>query len=47
LHAGIGAEIGLSDRIYLRPEVRGRWLTEDLNGENHLVDFSLGFGWRF
>ena len=47
LHAGIGAEIGLSERAYLRPEVRGRWLTQDLNGDNHLVDYSLGFGWRF
>jgi|GEM_PF-2202596 len=47
LHAGIGAEIGLGDRAYLRPEVRGHWLSEDLNGDNHLVDYSLGFGWRF
>src|SRR5258708_558959 len=36
LHAGIGAEIGLTERVYLRPEVRGRWRSQDLNGANHL-----------
>lgn len=47
LHAGIGAEIGLGQRVYLRPEVRGRWLAKELRGDNGLVDYSLGLGWRF
>jgi hypothetical protein len=47
LHAGIGAEIALSQRAYLRPEVRGRWLAKELNGDSGLVDYSLGLGWRF
>ena len=47
LHAGIGAEIGLGERVYLRPEVRGRWLAKELNGDSGLVDYSLGLGWRF
>jgi hypothetical protein len=47
LHAGIGAEIGLGQRAYLRPEVRGRWLAKEINGDSGLVDYSLGFGWRF
>jgi hypothetical protein len=47
LHAGIGAEIGLTERVYLRPEVRGRWLAKELRGDNGLVDYSLGLGWRF
>jgi hypothetical protein len=47
LHAGIGAEISLGQRTYLRPEVRGRWLAKEINGDSGLVDYSLGFGWRF
>jgi hypothetical protein len=47
LHAGLGAEIGLTPRIYLRPEVRGRWLDQGLKGDNSRVDYSLGLGWRF
>jgi outer membrane protein with beta-barrel domain len=47
LHVGIGAEIGLGQRAYLRPEVRGRWLAEELRADDGLVDYSLGIGWRF
>jgi hypothetical protein len=47
LHAGIGAEIGLGQRAYLRPEVRGRWLADELKSDEGLVDYSLGIGWRF
>lgn len=47
LHAGLGAEIGLGPHAYLRPEVRGRWLAKELNGDSGLIDYSLGFGWRF
>ena len=47
LHAGLGAEIGLTERIYLRPEVRGRWLDNGVTGDNRRVDYSLGLGWRF
>lgn len=47
LHAGLGAEIGLTQKIYLRPEVRGHWLDTKLEGDNSRVDYSLGLGWRF
>lgn len=47
LHLGIGAEIGLGQRAYLRPEVRGRWLADELKADEGLVDYSLGIGWRF
>lgn len=47
VHAGVGVEIGLTERAYLRPEVRGRWLTDELSFDEGLVDYSLGFGWRF
>ena len=47
LHLGIGAEIGLGERAYLRPEVRGRWLADELRADNGLLDYSLGIGWRF
>lgn len=46
-HLGIGAEIGLGQRAYLRPEVRGRWLAEEIKADEGLVDYSLGIGWRF
>jgi hypothetical protein len=47
VHAGIGAEIALGERAVLRPEVRGRWLTDEIKFDEGLVDYSLGFGWRF
>jgi opacity protein-like surface antigen len=47
VHAGLGAEIGLTDRLYLRPEVRGRWGTDGLKFNNGVVSYSLGIGWRF
>ena len=47
LHLGIGAEIGLSQRLYLRPEARGRWLADELKADEGLLDYSLGIGWRF
>lgn len=47
VHAGIGVEIGLSPRFYLRPEVRSRWPTAHLNERSRSDDVTLGFGWRF
>lgn len=47
LHLGIGAEIGLSQRVYLRPEARGRWLADELKADEGLAEYSLGIGWRF
>ncbi|HKI04716.1 MAG TPA: porin family protein [Thermoanaerobaculia bacterium] len=47
VHFGIGAEIHLGQQAYLRPEVRGRWLTDDLEFDRGLADYSLGIGWRF
>jgi len=47
VHLGIGAEIGLGERAYLRPEVRGHWLADELRVDDGLVDYSLGIGWRF
>ena len=47
LHAGLGAEIGLTERVYLRPEVRGRWFDQEPKKDNGRVDYSLGLGWRF
>jgi hypothetical protein len=47
VHVGIGAEIGLGRRAYVRPEIRGRWFTKELRADEGLVDYSLGFGWRF
>ena len=47
LHLGIGAEIGLGQRAYLRPEVRGRWIADELKADEGLAEYSLGIGWRF
>jgi Outer membrane protein beta-barrel domain len=46
LHLGLGAEISLGRRLFLRPEVRGRWLDHELDAEP-AVENSLGVGWRF
>jgi Outer membrane protein beta-barrel domain len=46
LHLGLGAEIKLSDRAYLRPEVRARWLEEDVDAVT-FMEYSLGIGWQF
>ncbi len=45
-HLGIGVNIRLNDRMYLRPDLRSRWLN-DFDGGS--VDFepSLGLGWRW
>jgi outer membrane protein with beta-barrel domain len=47
VHAAIGAEIALSPRFYLRPELRSRWPTAHLNERNRSEEYTLGFGWRF
>lgn len=46
LHLGLGAEIALGERAYLRPEVRGRWFEEDVDAVT-FMDYSLGVGLRF
>jgi opacity protein-like surface antigen len=47
VHFGIGAEIGLGARAYLRPEIRGRWATDELNWDAGIAEYSLGIGWKF
>lgn len=47
VHFGFGGDISLSERAYLRPEVRGRWLEDELRFDDGIVDYSLGIGWRF
>lgn len=49
VHLGIGTEIGLGAKAYLRPEVLVRWpLTKsDQVAADRTTDFTLGFGWRF
>ena len=46
LNAGLGAEVALGERAYLRPDVRSRWLADELSDEP-LLDYSLGIGFRF
>jgi opacity protein-like surface antigen len=47
VHLGLGTEIDLGARAYLRPEVRGRWATDEITWDARLTEYSLGFGWRF
>jgi hypothetical protein len=47
VHAAIGAEVELSPRFYLRPELRNRWPTAHLNDRYRSPEYTLGFGWRF
>ncbi len=44
-HLGLGLEIQATRHIYVRPEVRGVALMDNLDAND--VDFSLGLGWRF
>jgi hypothetical protein len=46
VHAGIGGEVGLTPRIYLRPEIRTRWPSDHLDDRFRSTDYTLGFGWR-
>lgn len=45
VHFGIGLEVDLTRRLYLRPELRGRWFVEDV-GRVNIGDLVLGLGWR-
>ena len=45
LHLGLGAEFGFGRKFYLRPELRGRFLAEEVDA--NFGDLALGFGWRF
>jgi hypothetical protein len=47
VHAAIGAEVELSPRFYLRPELRNRWPTAHLSDRYRSPEYTLGFGWRF
>lgn len=47
VHAGIGVEVDLSPRFYLRPEVRSRWPVSHFDERNRSTDYTLGLGWRF
>jgi hypothetical protein len=44
-HLGLGLEIPLGSRAYLRPEIRGRW--DGIGGHEVEPEYSLGVGWRF
>ncbi len=44
LHVGLGFEIGLSKRLYLRPDFIAR--TQDLEFDGVPLDISLGLGFR-
>lgn len=47
VHAGIGTEIALGARAYLRPEILARWPTRHFDDNHRSTDYTLGFGWRF
>jgi hypothetical protein len=49
LHLGVGTEIGLGAKAYLRPEVLVRWPVSHSNqvATARTTDLTLGFGWRF
>lgn len=45
LHLGFGAEVSLGRQLYLRPELRVRWVEDHFDTSGG--DLSLGFGWSF
>ena len=47
VHVGIGVEIALSPKFYLRPELRSRWPTAHFDEGHRSEDLTLGVGWRF
>lgn len=47
VHLGLGAEIGLGARAYLRPEIRERWATDEITWDARLTEYTLGVGWKF
>ncbi|MEM7587540.1 MAG: porin family protein [Acidobacteriota bacterium] len=52
LHVGIGVEIAVGRRTYLRPDVKARWLEGYSSNDGFLrSDFeyeaTVGFGWKF
>jgi hypothetical protein len=47
VHLGLGTEIALGARTYLRPEIRSRWEINDIQWNARLTEYSLGFGWKF
>jgi hypothetical protein len=47
VHLGFGLEIDLTDRLYLRPEVRHRWLLASSFFDDEDTDLGVSLGWRF
>ena len=45
LHTGFGSELNFGRKLYLRPELRWRFLAEDFDA--NFGELSLGLGWRF
>lgn len=47
VHAGIGADFALSEKLYLRPEILARWPYDFINDRYRTTDYTIGIGWRF
>ena len=47
LHAGLGLAVDLGERVYLRPDVRARWISGDLFEDDLHVEATLALGFRF
>ena len=47
-HLGIGAEVNLGDRFYLRPDLRQRWAVDFFSAyDDSTSEATLAFGFRF
>lgn len=46
-HAGLGLDINLGERFYLRPDVRARWIDSDFLDDDIHTEVTLGAGFRF
>lgn len=44
-HFGVGTQIALGEKVYLRPDLRARWL--DQPGADVGLEASIAVGWRF
>lgn len=43
LHAGLGLNLGLTERVYLRPEARARWFDDSDDAVDVEASLALGF----
>lgn len=47
LHLGLGLDIELTRRLFLRPDIRQRWFEKDQQGDDFQTQAQVSLGWKF